>query len=913
MSKDASYFRYWGKAKPAEVNGPAYHLLPFHCLDVAAVAGTLLDMGVIRLDSLAVSLGLDYKTVRQLAIFFMVLHDLGKFSNAFQGLVRDLSPELVSANPSKHYDERHDTLGWLVWRDSLRHDVLESRLPLPGHELWAMWIKSAVGHHGMPPKEEANGGMLRLDAADYFMADDIAAARSFIAEVAVMFLPDALPTPDKAMREAFKRHSWQLAGLAVLADWLGSNQAHFHYYTDSSISLPEYWKNIAKPAAAEAVVGAGLAASPVRGYQSHTDLFSYLIEPTPLQRFASEVPLGEGAQLFLLEDVTGAGKTEAALILAHRMMTAGLADGIYFGLPSMATANQMYRRIGNVYRHFYSTDAEPSLILAHGARQLIDEFRLSVSQPADRNYQSDEPSATAQCTAWLADNRKKALLADVGVGTVDQALLAILPARHQSLRLLGLARKILVVDEVHAYDPYMNKLLRRLLLAHARHGGSAVLLSATLPSTMRTELVNAFQSGTCNEPESLPVDLRYPLITHVHDQVDATHCETRTQLRRAVSVQMMQDEAAVLAMIREQAAAGRCVCWIRNTVDDARAAYAALQDHIEPDKLMLFHSRYAMGDRLDIENKMLDAFGKTCNGIQRAGKVLIGTQVLEQSLDFDVDAMVSDLAPIDLLIQRAGRLQRHTRDADGNPVSSGSDQRPSPIFYVYGPVPTDSPAIDWYAAVFPKGRYVYPDAGRLWLTQKALLVANQIVTPGEPMHPAAVRELVEAVYGEGGKSEIPDSLAQATNKCYGEMLGEQSMADFNSLNIDKGYCRDSSRFWDEEARIPTRLGDETVTVFLAFQSADGLRPFIEADRFAWELSAVRLDAKKLNALSPEWTSRYETEITALRARHKLLVEPSIILPLEPTIEMGEWRAMGANAKGQLVEVRYNVALGLCIG
>jgi CRISPR-associated endonuclease/helicase Cas3 len=163
MSKHVSYLRYWGKAKPADVNGLAYHLLPFHCLDVAAVAETLLDTGIIRLAPLAVSLRMDCKTVRQLAIFFMVLHDLGKFSNAFQGLVRDLSSELVSANPSKHYDERHDTLGWLVWRDSLRHDFSESRLPVPGHELWAMWIKSTVGHHGMPPKEEAKGGMLRLD------------------------------------------------------------------------------------------------------------------------------------------------------------------------------------------------------------------------------------------------------------------------------------------------------------------------------------------------------------------------------------------------------------------------------------------------------------------------------------------------------------------------------------------------------------------------------------------------------------------------------------------------------------------------------------------------------------------------------------------------------------------------------
>ncbi|WP_238947405.1 hypothetical protein [Vandammella animalimorsus] len=169
--------------------------------------------------------------------------------------------------------------------------------------------------------------------------------------------------------------------------------------------------------------------------------------------------------MFVLEDVTGAGKTEAALMLTQRLMQAGRADGLYFALPSMATANQMYQRVGQVYRRLYTDEAAPSLVLAHGARQLLADFRDSVLQPReqaeDGRYAPDERSASLQCNAWLADHRKKALLAEVGVGTLDQALLAVLPARHQSLRLLGLCGKVLLIDEVHAYAPYMMALLTK--------------------------------------------------------------------------------------------------------------------------------------------------------------------------------------------------------------------------------------------------------------------------------------------------------------------------------------------------------------------------------------------------------------------------------------------------------------------
>ena len=195
----------------------------------------------------------------------------------------------------------------------------------------------------------------------------------------------------------------------------------------------------------------------------------------------------------ILEDVTGAGKTEAALILTHRLMSANKGHGLYVGLPTMATANAMYKRLAAAYRALFADDSRPSLILAHGGREMSDAFRHSIWQPAEstvEDYARDDGNAASECHAWFADSRKKALLAEVGVGTLDQLLMAVMPFRHQSLRLLGMHGKILLLDEVHAYDGYMVKLLEGLLRFHAAQGGSAIILSATLPINLREKWRN---------------------------------------------------------------------------------------------------------------------------------------------------------------------------------------------------------------------------------------------------------------------------------------------------------------------------------------------------------------------------------------------------------------------------------------
>lgn len=873
------YFYYWGKAHPSSEEGPAYHLLPFHCLDVAAVGCLLLSPSTNLCQRIAAQLAMEPAFLQRWFTFCLALHDLGKFSRAFQGLQAGLSDQLVTGNSRMVYSERHDSLGFLLWLSWLKAHWSEQggigetarstelRRCLEGME---PWMEIVTGHHGMPPKREG------FRYQDFFEHDDLDAVWDFCRDCTELFLgSDGQPQlQSRELKKRLKPVSWQLAGLAVVADWLGSNQEHFHYCADRTLSLQQYW-NLALDRAATAVKEAGFTEHPQSApFRQIQALFPFIKAPTPLQEWAATVSLPDLPQLFILEDVTGAGKTEAAMTLANRLMASGLAEGLYVALPTMATSNAMYRRLAKCYRNLFDKGQQPSLVLAHGARELSDEFRQSVglpgAQPSDSAYQADESTASAYCNAWIADGRKKALLADIGVGTLDQALLAILPARHQALRLFGLARKVLIVDEVHAYDPYMNRLLHTLIEAHARQGGSVVLLSATLPKRHRQSYVAAFARGLSLEAEVPAFDPApaFPWITHFpfHEHLEK-HLGTRPEVMREVRVAWLHEHDAVIATIRAAVERGECVCWVRNTVRDARASYKAIvsEPWINDEQLTLFHSRFAMADRQRIEDEVLGTFGDSSSSEDRKGRVLIATQVVEQSLDLDFDQMISDIAPVDYLVQRAGRLKRHVRDTHGNRLyQRQSDERAHPVLHVFAPEWIADPSESWMRAFLPGTGAVYPLVGHLWLTQLVLRQLGRILMPGE------ARSLMDAVYGDSAP-DIPEPLMRASDKAMGELLGKRSLAEFNQLRLELGYCRKSSpNLWDEDTRVPTRLTGETVTVAIVIPDCGDLRPYADDTRFAWaksSLSISRRDWEVAKKLIPEC---FNQQIETLKQTHTAL-------------------------------------------
>lgn len=859
-----TYYCYWGKAQ-AKGGAVECHLLPYHNLDVAAVGWWLLSPDRPLTQRLAAQLSLEPESLRQLLVFWLGLHDIGKFARAFQGLFQPASNvALVPPAAQYVYKERHDRLGAVVWEakyldwledgalqwpsDLTRADRKSLRTALP------VLTASFFGHHGQP----VSAG--NIDVEMFFCrdehADDIEATRQFIADWANI-VPPGWPTDQLCSEEwvyALQTLSWSIAGWATLSDWLGSNQDHFPYLQEE-LSLADYWQ-IALDNAEKALQETGFnnvsKPLPYAGMESWFGKQS--ITPTPLQQAAETVELTDGPQLFILEDVTGSGKTEAACILTQRLLSAGHGDGLYFALPTMATSNAMYSRLGNLHRRFYTADSSPSFVLAHGARDLNDNFIAAVAtpQPTDLDYTVSEMSATSRCNQWLADSRKKALLAEVGVGTIDQALMAILPFRHQSLRLYGLARKVLVIDEVHAYDNYMQTLLSQLLAYHARQGGSAILLTATLPRTMRGALMAAWQTGL-GQSETKPQKDDFPLLTHVSDgQPLELPLGSRKEVSRSVEVAWLEEEEQAIDTVQAAVETGECIAWVRNTVDDAIRAFEAIAArHPEPERCLLFHSRFAMVDRQRIESQVIERLGKDSTPEMRKGQVLISTQVFQESLDCDVDVMISDIAPIDLLIQRAGRLQRHQRGA-----------RCLPRLLVLAPPWADDPDEHWLKRTLPGAQAVYRDTSLSWLTQRVLRRLEAIRMPEE------ARDLIESVYGSVS-DDIPDPLQAARYEQKGMQRTAGSMANFNALNLEEGYVKSDQ--WQEEQEIGTRLMDEpTVNVVLLSLTDDNeLALWARVSRHADMLSQVKLrqsQAAKLAALP----GRYESQWLALQERYKAL-------------------------------------------
>jgi CRISPR-associated endonuclease/helicase Cas3 len=896
--RNPSYFAYWGKAHPQGPSLGRYHLLPYHCLDVAACGQRLLGVPRFSLKRLSSELGWPVAYLEDLCVAFLAVHDIGKFAASFQGVARDLGPALIAGDSRGLIKHRHDTLGWVAC-SHLITSLLGPSLDWYGHSFLLQMARIFTGHHGKPPMqlERSSGEQIRIK--NCFSSEDLAAAEAYVREVVRLFIRAPLPPVTDEHLETLKRYSWTLAGLAVLADWLGSDSERFFYHEQVK-ELSEYWSTVAIPAAKESITDAGLGEQQASVWAGAKAYLPSIAELTPLQQYAASVSIGTGPQFFLLEDVTGAGKTEAALLLCHRLMSGGYAVGFYFALPTMATANQMYRRVGKLYRGMFSADAAPSLVLAHGAREMVEGFRESVLQPMPMNDSDDVLLVGAQCNAWIADSRKKALLADAGVGTIDQALLGVLPVRHQSLRLLGLASKVLVVDEVHAYDDYTSGLLTALVRAQAGQGGSVVLLSATVPASLRAALVAAFQQGLGGTSAGGPeADARYPLVTHANAAgVQSEACETRPQMVRSVRVQTFSDEDEAEARMVCWTGEGKAVCWVRNTVEDARRAFTRLQAKIDAMHLSLFHSQFVMKDRLDIEAQVLTRFGSESTPAQRCGQMLVATQVVEQSLDLDFDEMIVDLAPVDLIIQRAGRLHRHLREA-----------RSSPVLHVLAPAFTADPRADWYSAVFPKAAYVYDDHGKLWLTLRALLQSGTIETPGELGQANSVRSLVEAVYGNAAQP-TPTGLWSATRDAAGRRRAESSLANLNVLQLGVGYCIDAGD-WDVETRKPTRLGDEGRLIYLAREQDGCLVPLLDSPRYGWEHTSIRIDQRRIDSLEPKWQTKFAGAIATLQGAESLLAEDAggLILPL--VAEDGGWTGW-CQSKGEIKQARYDSQLGFVI-
>ncbi len=882
---------FWGKARPGPGAARAFHPAWAHGLDVAAAGRALLRARPRAARALAAGLGIEVPAFEAWWLHLLALHDIGKFSSLFQAKVPALVPAHLPPPPSHPRDPGHPAAGLLLVGGLLMDRSAPSGLMRgwkagPRHHL----LQPIFGHHGRPvPMSEID--WQPEDWRPCFPRASAEAALAYWRAVEALLPAPELPMPDV---EAAKRASWPLAGLTALADWIGSNQAWFPYAAPEA-DLPAYWDEACRRAEA-ALHEAGLVPARPGSIRTFADLTGLPYPPTAIQAWAETVALPDGPLLILVEDVTGGGKTEAALMLAHRLLAAGRADGLYLALPTTATANAMVDRIIPVAGRLYAEGERPSLALAHGRAGLHPRFRAAAEgfvEPAPGADRGEEPDSGAVATAWLAGESRRALLADLGVGTIDQAVLAVLPNRYGTVRLAGLAGKVLIVDEAHAYDAYVGTELAELVTFHAAGGGTTVILSATLPSAAKARLVTSWRRAV-GAAGAVLTQVDYPLATLLAPGQDPVEhgLAARADLCRTLAVTRVPDRESALARIREAAEAGACIAWIRNSVDDAVEGAALLREAgLDPD---LFHARFAMGDRLAIEDRVRARFGKDAPPEGRRGRVMVATQVAESSLDLDFDLMVTDLAPIDSVLQRAGRLWRHK-------------DRPRPIagpeLVVVSPDPAGPIAADWVSSVFPRGAYVYRDHAILWRTARELAARPAFRVPED------VRPAIEAVFS-ADETDVPTTLERIRFDALGKAGAEKAAARGVLLKFDAGYWPDQA--WPDEGIVPTRLAEESRIVRLA-RVVDGrlvpLHP--EPDlRLAWALSEVSVALRKLGrhlAPAPSWHGA----VAATRAGWSRFDDAVILLPLEPGPD-GIWQGTLVAEDGKSLALTYGPRLGLML-
>jgi CRISPR-associated endonuclease/helicase Cas3 len=734
------------------------HPLIFHLADTAAVSLALWEFSLGRhaRRDFAAALGLCENETKRLLAFWVGLHDIGKASPAFQIKNPTAERELTAAGFAfpRHLSTSNDTYHNLVTAKVLP-DVLRP-VHVGANEALLRDVAAAVGgHHGSFASELA---IAWLNDEEVGAGKWTGARRQLAEELARLTGTDnetAMPPDELAGNHPF---FVTLAGLTSVCDWLASAEGHFFPHDEAPTSADAYW-GWARNRAEEFVIRdlrwrRWNDAPEPRTFRA---VFPHLPieQPFPLQReMRARADDIDGAALVIIEAPMGEGKTEAALYLADKWLREPGAEGFYFALPTMATSNQMFGRV-----HKYLSNRFPeeilNLHLLHSGARLVRDDLIAESLKLD-TYDDQHADGAVVAEEWFTA-KKRGLISPFGVGTVDQALMAVLQVRHVAVRLYGLAHKIIIVDEVHAYDAYMSVLLERLLEWLAELGAPVILLSATLPSGKRRELVRAYTGGA---GDGVAEDVAYPRITIAGPDRKTEVVPVEAAAERRMTVRLAAAPlapAGVASAVAEALAGGGCAAVICNTVGRAQEVYRALKDDFAPGReLGLLHARFPFAAREEREHRYLGMLGKDATN-RPAKFVLVGTQVLEQSLDVDFDVMFTDLAPADLVLQRMGRLHRHQRD-----------ERPpglaTPTLHIMHPGEDEEGVPDFGTSAYVYEPYVLL---RSWLALKGR---------DEVRVPADLEAIVEEVYGEDEPPVSNEAVASAlaeSREDYDEKIKEK--------------------------------------------------------------------------------------------------------------------------------------------
>lgn len=775
-----------------------YHPLAHHSMDVAAVFARLLELPVIRSRLETAAGRVLGETDRQRLSALVFLHDIGKLHPGFQA--RGWPDDLWKRPKCGHKNEGCAFL--ILACSDQAHPFHEHMLRIfKWGDAAENIIAAAFAHHGRPVEQPTNPtapGWPRLPHYDW------RSQASAIADVMRRWFPTAFdgecePLPDEP------RFHHLVAGLAALADWIGSDTRFFTYQKPLDLAYDATARDRANHAVATIGLDpATLVDVPCPTFNQLTDGW----QPNGAQSAVASVD--EDARLVILEAETGSGKTEAALWRYTKLFAAGKVSGLYFALPTRAAARQLHRRVDQVIRRVYGPRA-PEAVLAIPGMVHSGKFK-GQRLPNWEVLWDDSKEAPHR---WAAEHATRFLAAPIAVGTVDQAMLSALKVKHAHLRGSALSRSLLVVDEAHASDSYMTEVLSRLADQHMADGGYAMFMSATLGARARVRWTDAALPD-----KETAISTPYPAVWtrgQCHPlAVDKVARPKNVHMKTAST--MAPHCAAELAA--DAARRGARVLVIRNTVAKAIETWEAVQEAGQAPLLMqvaggpaLHHSRFAVEDRLLLDEAVEKELAQDRTEIG-TGRIVIGTQTLEQSLDVDADLLITDLCPIDVLLQRIGRLHRHqlTRPSGFEEAAAvvllpedGLDRLAAPAFH--------NGLGAWRNDHGFNG--IYRDLAVLELTHRLLEAKpvwhlpamNRALVEGAT-HPDLIEDLVEA---KGGKwrryqQELSGTVAAA------RMVAGLGILD-RTIRFDSDL-----KFPRSDEEILTRLGEEGVVVPLSERS-----------------------------------------------------------------------------------------------
>ncbi|MHB8523844.1 MAG: CRISPR-associated helicase Cas3' [Limisphaerales bacterium] len=733
-------------------------------------------------------------------------HDIGKVSPGFQ----QKCPAWMVKNSFPPQPAETDHAKVSQWFLQRWFDIDDARK-------FKRWLMAVGAHHGQskgPWIKDDRGGGIALNGTtgeEHWqctreeLADDIAA---FFGGLPRGDLLPRTTSPDDAALALF-------AGLVTVADWIGSDERFFSPRADGPALTPAKRRTLA----ADAVSAIGFDSTPRVRTVGFAELFPQLGSPNELQTLAADHCARPG--LWIIEAPMGCGKTEAALLAASKAIESGDARGIYFALPTQTTSNRIHGRVGDWMENLLQSGA--TLRLAHGASWLEDKQVLRVRPSARFEDKTDNDQENPWAAQYWFSSARRALLTSFGVGTVDQALLGVVAAKHFFVRLFGLAGKVVVLDEVHSYDLYTGTLLDILVEQLLQLRCTVIVLSATLTRERREQLIVAARRAFSNTAgESSASSLRasstaYPLLSGVNAdgqviEIPVAEVTASKPVVRLRCLDISFDEAA--AECAQRAEAGQVVLWVRDTVDAAQRSLDAVRSTIRQGgpQTVLLHSRFPwfQRDRLEriwlrrlgigVTKRWRRRFAKETPGLfpTRRGAVIVATQVVEQSVDIDADFLLTDLAPTDMLLQRLGRLWRHDRPNRPN-LSAG------PEAWIHAP---DCSSLEKVAEIKARLKGIAPPYAAYVLLRSAR-EWQRFATRGGIQLPGNIREILEATYAPWPDEPATWVTLREEMECRAASLRNKAVGAANAWSLptlrdDEGV---QTRFSDYQTAILILLRD----------------------------------------------------------------------------------------------------------